>query len=802
MDFHSRRRRRLLQSRLMRFFHMPSSVMGVSNIFLLSNIATYFFFLLIAFLILFFGLFLWYSRDLPTPGKLVKAQLSQSTRIYDRKGVLLYSVYQNQNRVYVTLPHIPKQLQEATIAIEDKNFYSNQGFDILGYLRAIRNIVIFKGISGGSTLTQQLVKNVLLTSERTLPRKIKELVLAVEVDKKFSKDQILEMYLNDVPYGGTNVGVEAAAEAYFGKKVQDLDVAQDAMLAGIPQAPTTYSPYKPERYYLARTNDVLKAMVTNGYISQKQKDDAYNEILNTKFSPENAAGIKAPWYVMYVKELLGKQFGEQMVENGGLQVTTTLDYDIEKKAEEIMPEELDKIKSYHVGNGAAIVADPKTGEILAMVGGKDYFDKENSGNFNAALAHRQPGSSLKPITYAVAFEKGYTPSTLLMDTKTDFPSNDPKNPIYTPVNYDDKYHGPVQVRFALGNSLNLPAVKMLAKVGIKDVMQKGYEMGITNWQPTAENLASVGLSLVLGGRETTLLDEVTAYSVFADQGIKHDPVFVLQVKDSKGDTLYQNKPGAGIPVLSKEVSFLISHILLDNNARSMEFGLNSWLVIPGRTVSVKTGTTDSKRDNWTTGFTSSYVVGVWVGNNDNSPMNPAIASGITGASPIWNRIMSAVLKGKADEQPQKPDNVDALQVDTLGSGLPGDGKPTRSEYFIKGTQPTGPSQIYQKLKISKHQSGKLANQDEINHGDYDTKDFIVFKEDDPVSTDGKNRWQEGIDDWIKTTYSADHPEYYPPKDTSDYKYGDSSSASSQNTPTPQPTATPTPSPTITPTPTP
>src|SRR5258708_2224209 len=538
------------------------------------------------------------------------------------------------------------------------------------------------------------------------------------------------MYLNDVPYGGTNIGVEAASESYFNKKAAELDLAQAAMLAGIPQAPSTYSPYRPERYYLNRTKIVLERMQQDGYIIQKQRDDAYNEIINTKFSQENVTGIKAPWAVMYVKQKLADQFGEQMVESGGLQVTTTIDYDSEKKSEDIVKEELEKIKNYHVANGSAIVEDPKTGEVLAMVGNKDYFDKESQGNYNDATAPRQPGSSLKPITYATAFEKGYTSASLVIDAKTDFPGADPSIPTYTPVNYDGKFRGPVQLRFALGNSLNIPAVKTLARVGIKDVMTKAYAMGIENWQPTKDTLSHVGLSLVLGGRETTLLSEVTAYGVFANAGVKHDPVFVMKVTDSKGNTLYENKKTQGQQVLGADVSFLISHILLDNVARTEAFGPSSYLVVPGKTVSVKTGTTDSKRDNWTTGYTPSYVVGVWVGNNDNSVMNQAIASGVTGASPIWNRIMSFVLKGKSDEQPQKPDNVDAVTIDAYGGGLPVDGKPTRSEYFIKGTQPTSKSPIYQRLKVQKGDHTKAASQDQINHGDYDEVDFIVFKEDE------------------------------------------------------------------------
>jgi penicillin-binding protein 1C len=734
-----------------------------------------------------FGLFVWYGRDLPTPGKLVAAQGNQSSGIYDRNGALLYSVYQNQNRLYVNLNAVPKYIKQGTIAVEDRNFYTNSGFSITGYLRSALNIVLLRGLSGGSTLTQQLVKNVLLSSEQTLPRKIKELMLSIQVDRKYTKDQILEMYLNDVGYGGSAVGVQAASQLYFNKDVKDLDLAQSAFLSGLPQSPSVYSPFTGNKYYIQRTQVVLAAMVRDGYITQKQADAASKEITNTQFA-ENAIGIRAPHFVFYVKQQLVNQFGEQVVESGGLRVKTTLDYNIEKEAEKIVKEEVAKAKDLKVGNGAAMVTIPKTGEVLAMVGSEDYFNIKNDGNFNVATSYRQPGSSLKPVTYATAFTRGYTPATLLMDTQTNFKAQDSEKD-YIPVNYDGKYRGPVQVRFALANSLNVPAVKMLGMVGIKNAMQNGYSMGLDNWQPTDANLADVGYSLVLGGRDVRLVDEMEAYGVFANGGERMPLVSILEVDDAKGNVLYKYNPPSPQRIFSPEVSFLISHILLDNTARSIEFGLYSQLVVAGHpSVSVKTGTTNDIQDNWTVGYTPSFAVGVWVGNNDNSPMSK-VASGITGAAPIWNRIMSTVLKmkGKPDEPPQKPDDVIAMQIDALGGGLPKGGQPTRSEYFIKGTEPTGQSAIYQTLKLSKHQDGKLANQSEIDKGDYNTKDFVVFKESDPISTDGKNRWQDGIDAWIKQTYAADHPEYYPPKDTSDYKENSDNPA---DTPTPTPTSTP------------
>ncbi|MEN9407699.1 MAG: hypothetical protein RLZZ455_915 [Candidatus Parcubacteria bacterium] len=738
------------------------------DIFTLSKFTKYLFFAAVAMVLLVPLVFVWFSRDLPTPGKIVVSKYADATRIYDRKGVLLYSVYQDQNRTYVPLDDIPKYLREGTISIEDKDFYKNPGLSPVGMVRALVNMVTLRGgLASGSTITQQLVKNTLLSSEQTLPRKVKEIVLAVQVDKKFTKDQILEMYLNNISYGSAAIGVEAAAETYFGKKAKNLDLAESAFLAGLPQSPTRYSPFggSDEKLYIGRTQAVLREMRENKYITRTQETVALEQIRKHKFS-RNETQIKAPHFVMWVKDQLEKQFGEQYVMTGGLQVTTTLDYDLQKEAEEIVLEEVNKLKKYNATNAGALITNPKTGEVLAMVGSKDYYDTEDGGAFNVVTqANRQPGSSLKPVIYAAAFEKGYTPSTVLMDVKTEFVTDDPSKP-YTPVNYSGKFIGPVQVRFALGNSLNIPAVKMLALIGVKDAMQKGYDMGIVNWEPTTENMKNVGLSLVLGGRETTLYDEVTAYGVFANKGIRQELTSVLKVTDPKGKKLMEFKKRDGKKAISEEVAFLISHILLDNNARIQEFGPNSYLRIPGRTVAVKTGTTDQKRDNWTIGYTPSVVAGVWVGNNNNSPMNPAIASGVTGASPIWHRLMMRALKDKPEEEFEIPSNVTAVQVDSLFGGTAFGGQSTRTEYFVKGTEPTTTSPIYQ-------------------------RDFYVVREEDPLSKDGKNRWQEGIDTWINTE-RKDDTKWHAPDDVKNPKKSD------DPTPTPgssSPTETPTPSPT-------
>ena len=760
------------------------------RLLLLSKLTRYIFFGLIGGIVLFFLYFLWVSRDLPAPGKLAGGDIKDSTKILDKNGVVLYSIFKDYNRLYVSLKDIPEYLKAATISIEDKDFYTNKGFSVIGLVRGLLVDPIFKNrITGGSTITQQLVKNVLLSPERSITRKLKELILAIQVDQGFSKDQILEMYLNNVPYGGTAIGAEAAANLYFGKHAKELNLAQNAFLAGLPQAPSIYSPFVgKDKAYISRTKDVLRRMREDKKITRKQEQEALKEVGEFTFS-QKQGNLKAPHFVQYIREQLVKLYGEAIVENGNLTVVTTLDYEIQKNAEDIVFEEIEKIEKFDVGNGAAIVMDPKTGAILAMVGSRDYFNTEKEGNFNAATAHRQPGSALKPIMYATAFEKGYTPATLLMDLRTEFPTNVPGQPDYKPENYDGKYRGPMQVRFTLGNSENVPAVKMLARVGIKPVMQKAYDMGIENWKPTQENLNNVGLSLVLGGREVTLLEMATAYSVFSNRGVKKEPFSIAEVKDKKGKTIYKHKDSKGVKVLSEEVAFLISHILLDNNARSEIFGTNSYLNIAGRTVSVKTGTTDSKRDNWAVGYTPSFVVASWVGNNDNTPMDPRIASGVTGATPIWRRITQFVLKGKPDERFAEPSGIVAMQIDAFSGGIPRDGQPTRSEYFLKGTEPTTNAVIYKKVKMSRHQGGKLANEEEIKRGDYDTKEYVVFEESDPVSRDGKNRWQEAINNWLNEAHPGDDL-YRPPTEVSDHKYDEPPTPTEGPTPTLTPTLTP------------
>lgn len=713
-------------------------------------------------------LFAWYAKDLPRPDKVVRHE-GLSTVVLDRNGEKLYDIFEEANRIPAKWEEVPQYIKDATIAVEDKDFYKHQGLSTTGIMRGLMACVFLRRCQGGSTLTQQLVKNVLLSQERTLPRKMKEAVLAIQIERKYSKNDILLMYLNEAPYGGTAVGVKTAAEHYFDKDVKDLSLIQSAILAGLPQSPSYYSPFTGgEGAYKDRTLHVLRRMREEGFITPAQENDARKQLETVTFAAGDAS-LRAPHFVSYIKDLLVDRFGEKLVNAGGLTVTTTLDWKLQEAAQLAVKEEVDKAKKLKVSNGAAIVLDPHSGEILAMVGSKDYAATDSSGlKFNVVTQGlRQPGSTLKPIIYAAALARGYTASSMLMDVETKYPSGDPAKPEYNPKNYDNKYRGPLQLRYALANSINTIAVKVAALDGVKDILKLGYAMGLKTWEPTDENLKRVGLSLPLGGAEVTMLDMATAYGVFANEGKRMDSVAILKVTDTSGKTLYEYKPAQARDELEPEVAFIISSILSDNEARKEVFGLKSYLVIPGKTVAAKTGTTDDKRDNWTAGYTKDRVVVTWVGNNDNTPMSPTLASGVTGAAPIWNRIMREAVKNLTDAPFDRPEGVIEMDIDAFGGGLPFENQPIRKEFFIKGTEPTGPAAIYQKLKISRKDNNKLANNVEVATGDYDEKLFIVIREDDPVSGDGKNRWQDGINAWIAGADSK----YKAPTET--YSGGDS-----------------------------
>ena len=710
---------------------------------------------------LFFATFLLlplFAFNLPSPDQVVRRE-GYSTKILDRNGEVLYDIFLDQRRTSVPFDEIPIYLRQATIAIEDKNFYKHQGFDPTAYLRAVYNIFVKRRLQGGSTLTQQLVKNVLLSPERTVFRKIREFILAIQIERKYSKDEILRMYLNEAPYGGTAWGVGSAAEVYFGKKVKDLTLIESAILAGMPQRPSVYSPYSSTpNAYIGRTQEVLRRMREDGYINKDQEESAKNELDNVAFQ-ERGASFKAPHFVQYVEKILEERYGANIVEQGGLKVTTTLDLKLQEEAQNIVKEEIEKVEKQNITNGAAVALNPETGEILAMVGSKDFNAPDYDGQFNTAVqALRQPGSSIKPITYVTALKEGFTASTLLMDVPTTFPGGIGQ-PDYTPVNYDGKFRGPMQVRFALANSINLAAVKMLAMVGIKDTLETAYDLGVSTLAPTQETLNRVGLSLTLGGGEVRLLELTGAYAAFMNGGYRVDPVAILKVEDSSGKVIEEIEPKKGKKVLTAEQAFIIADILSDNNARSEIFGTNSLLFIPGKTVAVKTGTTNDKRDNWTIGGNSLGLVGTWVGNNDYTAMLQ-VASGVSGASPIWRRILLEVLKDKPNVKFEIPSGIVTASVDTVSGYRAHDGYPARSEYFIKGTEP-GEDPVHVKLKICKSE-GKLATPSDIAGGSYEEKEFFVFKEEDPTAPPGgQNRWQEGILGWLSTQGDS---RYHPPGD--------------------------------------
>lgn len=604
--------------------------------------------------------------QLPSPKSIGKINFAQSTHLYDRNGKLLYEIYRDENRTPIKVNELPASIKQAAIAIEDKDFFKHNGVSLSsGVLRALRETLVTKSLQGGSTITQQLVKSSLLTPERTFQRKIKEIVLALWTEKLFSKEQILEMYLNQVPYGGSSYGIEEAAKTYFGKHAKELSLEEAALLAGLPQAPSLYSPYVNPELALQRRNEVLKKMREQGYIDENSKLKSQNS--NLEVIPLTTS-IKAPHFVFFTKSNLEEMFGERTVEEGGLNVLTSLDLDVQDEAEKILKDELEKIKNLNVSNGAILITKPKTGEILAMVGSVDYFAAP-SGAFNVTTAHRQPGSSIKPLMYSLALEKGFTAASILDDSPISF--SIPGSRPYQPVNYDGTYHGKVPLRFALANSFNITAVRALNAIGVEPFVSHATKMGISTWADPSR----FGLSLTLGGGEVLMTDMATAFGVFANGGNKTDLTSIIKIQDTKDRKLFELKP-VKKKVITEGIAYIISDILSDNFARRWAFGTNSALEIPGYKVAVKTGTTDEKKDNWTIGYTPEFLVAVWVGNNDNTPMNPYLTSGITGAAPIWNRVMKLMLtKYGSNTWFPKPTDI-TEKICYFG----------KTEYFLKGTE--------------------------------------------------------------------------------------------------------------------
>ncbi len=678
----------------------------------------------------------YFARGLPSPDQLTQRDVPETTKIYSQDGVLLYEIYGDVKRTFVKLDEIPQYLKEATVAVEDKEFYNHQGFDIRGYLRAAFRTLSGERLEGGSTITQQVVKNTLLTQERTITRKIRELILSIEIERRYTKDEILQMYLNEVPYGGQAVGIGAAAEMYFGKSAKDLTLSEATLLAGLPQAPSLYSPCGtyPEKAK-ERQQVVLDSMLRDSYITSEQKD----EITNTELAPVcygyNQTDLKAPHFVLYVKSELTKMFGENMVEEGGLRVKTTLDWNTQQIAQEEAVKQIDALKlaKANATNAGVIVVNPKNGQILAMVGSVDYFDTEHDGNVNAVLSDQlQPGSSIKPLTYLTAFTQGYNPATYVSDIKTCF-SGGAGQPDYCPGNWDDKFWGPMSIRTALSNSRNIPAVKMMQVVGIQNMIDLGHKMGIT----TLNEPERYGLSLTLGGGEIKPYDMAQLFSVMATMGTKHLLTPIAEITDAKGNVLYSYKDSV-VEVVKPEYVYLINNILSDTNTRKTTFG-NSLEI--GRPLAVKTGTTNDNKDAWTIGYTPQLVTVVWVGNFNKEPMKGVMGS--TGATPIMKGIMSRYLKDKPVENWTRPDKVIEKTVDSLSGLIPQEnrGFSTRTDIFVKGTDPIKVDDFHIISNVCKSDPTKLATQYHLDKGLAEEKVFISLKE--IMST-----WQPFTNTWM------------------------------------------------------
>lgn len=634
---------------------------------------------------------------LPSPQELSSLPSKLTTQILDRNGVVLYKIYKDENRTLIHLQDLPQHVKSAFLAAEDKDFYTHHGFSLPGLFRAFYKNTFDDKLEGGSTITQQLIKNTILTPEKTITRKIKEIILAIKTERIFTKDQIFEMYLNQIGFGGPAYGIQEAARQYFDLDAQNLDLPQAAFLAGLTRAPSKYSPFgdQPE-LAISRQRWVLEQMLKERLISDKD----YHLALTQKLDFQSAQiEIKAPHFVMLVKSLLIDQLGEKVVTQGGLKVYTTLDSTLQDAVQKIVTDEVKQLKYFHVYNGSALVTNPQTGEVLAMVGSKDYFNLKENGQVNLTTAPRQPGSAIKPLNYALYLEKSHSPSTIIDDKPITIRLS--KNEVWTPQNYDGHFHGPVTLRQALGSSYNIPSVLVLLQNGLTQFVTFAQKLGITTWNDPSR----YGPSIALGSLEVKMTDLATAYSTFATQGVTTPLRTIMRIEKNTGESLQLASCPNQTPLSSSEVianaedlvctpkqnispatAYLISDILSDNTARSPAFGGNSVLYIKSAKVAVKTGTSNDLKDNWTIGYTPNLLVATWVGNNDGSPMS-RVASGITGASPIWAKIVNQILKDYPSPATSLPEDLVKVPVCLLTGTLTCSGCPTRVEYFVRGTEP-------------------------------------------------------------------------------------------------------------------
>lgn len=692
---------------------------------------------------------------LPDPERINERTVVESTKIYDRTGkVLLYEIHGEEKRTVINLRDVPQTMREATIAAEDDRFYQHIGLDAFGILRALIKNVTRGGIrQGGSTITQQLIKSSLLTTDRTYSRKIKEAILAVMVERKYSKDEILELYLNQIPYGANAYGIESAAQTYFAKTARDLTLAESALLASLPKAPTYYFNHQDE--LLKRKDWVLDRMVELKLVSNEEAEKGKKEILTFSSLKQD---IRAPHFVFFVREYLNEKYGEEFVENGGLKVITSLDWELQEEAEKIIKEGAEQNeKLVEAANAALVSIDPKTGEVLALVGSRDYWaDPLPAGcqpgvsckfdpQVNVATRSRQPGSAFKPFVYATAFKKGYLPETVLFDVPTEFnvncaPDGTPGRSMkpedcYHPKNYDGKFRGPVTIRQALAQSLNLPSVKLLYLAGISDSIRTAQNLGIT----TLGNPDRFGLTLVLGGAEVKLVEMTSAFGVFAQEGILHPLTPILRVENPKGTTLEEKKDFA-VPALDTEVARVVNDILSDNDARVPVFNPRSSLYFSGRQVAAKTGTTQDFRDAWVIGYTPSLVTGVWVGNNNNSPMNQSVGSSIMVAGPLWHKFMERAISRTPPEFFNPPERT-FVEKPAI-RGIYQSGPYVRIDKISKklATEHT-PPELVEERGFGKIQSilAYIQKENPLGEVPVDPLDDLQYK-----------NWQAGIESWLNS----------------------------------------------------
>lgn len=695
------------------------------------------------------------SIKLPDLNNFKERRVAQSTKIYDRTGqILLYDVHGEEKRTIVSFEEIPRSVKNATVALEDTSFYRHYGFRPLSFLRAVLiNFLRGSFEQGGSTITQQLAKTTLLTPEKTIIRKAKEIIIAFKLERKYSKDEILNLYLNQIPYGNGAYGIEAATQTFFRKNAKDLTALEASYLVSLPKAPTYYSPYGKHRKELdARAEFALKKMLALGFLTEKEFKEAESQKI--KFSPTRTQGIIAPHFVIEIREELNKKFGEDAVERGGFKVTTTLDVELQQKTEEIVSKYAEtNEKNFNAKNAAVVALDPKTGNVLAMVGSRDYFDTAGEGNFNVATALRQPGSAFKPFVYATAFKKGLTPETVVFDFATEF------NPLctmdgkptwtaesspnfeeelkkcYHPQNFDEKFRGPVSLREALAQSLNVPSVKALYLAGITDSISTARDFGITSLNDPER----FGLTLVLGGGEVSLLELTAAFGVFANEGIKSAWKHILKIEDAEGNAVYEAKE-ISEEVIDKNIARVLNDILSDNKARAPSFGEFSALYFPGKKVAAKTGTTNDFRDAWVIGYTPDVVIGAWAGNNDNEPMEKKVAGFIV--APWWHEIMDYALTRAPSSEFTPPEPF------------------PQNKPFLRGEWRGGKEFIIDKI------SGKLAT----SHTPPDLQEKKVIQEVhtilywlDPQSPQFKN-WEEEVRKWAKVNGFLDQDESIVPQE--------------------------------------